>query len=83
MSFSSTYMFLDVLYEEGRGSEVVNGKVKESLNFLVVEVHGNEVGHPRLGHHVGNQFGSDAASLPHLAVLAVREVWHHSYHLLG
>lgn len=79
----SAHMLLDVLDEERGGSEIVHREVKESLYLLVVEIHGNEVGHPRLCHHVSDQFGCDAASLPHLAVLAVRQIGHHANHLLG
>lgn len=80
---SPTYMLLYVLDEERRCSQVVNREVKEALDFFVVEVHCNEVGHPCLGHHVGNQLGGDAPSLTHLAVLTVREVRHDPNDLSG
>ena len=69
--FLLAYMFLNVLYEKWRRPQVINGEVKEPLYLLVVEIHGNEVGHPRLGHHICEQFGRYAAPLSHLAVLAV------------
>ena len=74
-------MFLNVLYEERRRPKIINGKIKEPLYLLVVEIHGNEVGHSRFCHHVCEQLGSDAAPLSHLAVLAVGEVRHYPYDL--
>lgn len=37
------YTLLDVLQKEGGSSQVVNGTLKEALDLLLVEVHGNDV----------------------------------------
>ena len=37
------YTLLDVLQKEGGSSQVVNGTLKEALDLLLVEVHGDDV----------------------------------------
>ena len=69
----------DVLNKEWRSSEVVDGEVKEPLDLLVVEVHGEEVGHARLGQHGGQELGHYAAPLAHLALPAVGKVGDYSW----
>jgi len=66
-----TNIVLDVLNEEGRGTEVVDREIKEALDLLVVEVHCKEMGHSCLGQHGRHQLCSDAATSTHLALLAV------------
>ena len=59
-------MFLDVLNEEGRSSQVVDGNVEETLDFLLVEVHGDDVGHSRSDGHLSQEFANDGSALAHL-----------------
>ena len=40
-----TNILFDVLKEKGRAAQVVYGEVKEALYLLVVQIHGNQVGH--------------------------------------
>lgn len=40
----STHTLLNVLEEERRSTEVVNGTFKETLNLLLVEVHCDDMG---------------------------------------
>lgn len=37
------HLLLDVLDEEGGSSQVVNREAEEALDFLLVEVHGDDV----------------------------------------
>ena len=37
------YLLLDVLDKEGRGPQVVHWAAKESLDLLLMEVHGDDV----------------------------------------
>ena len=59
-------MFLDVLDEEGRSSEVVDGDVEEALDLLLVKVHGDDVSHSRSDQHLSQEFANDGSALPHL-----------------
>ena len=65
-----------MLNEEGRGSEIVDGEIKESLDLLVVEVHGKKVSHSCLGQHGGHQLCCNASSSVHLALFTVGQVGH-------
>lgn len=44
MQIKCCYLFLDVLQEEGRGSQIVHRDVEEALNLFLMEVHGDQVG---------------------------------------
>lgn len=37
------YLLLDVLNEEGRGPQVVDGEAEEALDLLLVKIHGDDV----------------------------------------
>ena len=52
----STYAFLDVLDEKGRGSEVVNSAVEKSEAFLGMEVDCYDVIITSLDHELGQKF---------------------------
>lgn len=38
------YLFLYVLQQEGRGSQIVHWNVEKALNLLLMEIHGDQVG---------------------------------------
>lgn len=71
---TTTHALLDVLQQEGRGAQVVNGYVEEALDFLLMQIHGDYVRQPRGAHHFGQQLGDNAATLAHLALLRVRQI---------
>ena len=60
-------LFLDVLDEEGRSSEVVDGDVEEALDLLLMKVHGDDVSHARPNQHLSQEFADDRTALPHLS----------------
>lgn len=43
-----------------------------------MQIHSDDVRQARLAHHLSQELCDDAASLPHLALLAVREVRDHT-----
>lgn len=41
---TGSYLLLYVLQQEGGGSQIVHGNVKEALDLFLMEVHGDQVG---------------------------------------
>lgn len=38
-----THQSFDIVYEEWWGSQILHWNVKESLNFFLMQIHGNDV----------------------------------------
>lgn len=71
---TTTHALLNVLKQEGRGAQVVNGYVEEALDFLLMQIHGNYMRQTRGAHHFGQQLRHNAATFAHFTLLRVRQI---------
>ena len=63
---------------------MIDGNIKESLNLVGVQVHGNQPVDARCAQHIGHQLGTDGNTGFILAVLAgPSEIRHHCYDFIG
>jgi hypothetical protein len=60
---------LNVLKKKRRGAKVVDWTVEKTLNFLLMQIHSDEVIQSRAAHHLSNELGHDASSLAHLTCM--------------
>jgi len=67
------------LEQKGRRPQIVHGYVKEALDFLLVQIHSDDVRQARGAHHLSQQLGHNAAALAHLALLGIGQIWNHSH----
>ena len=69
---------VEIVGENGVAQQIVHGDVKEALNLVGVEIHGEDPVGAGAGDQVGHQLGGDGVAGLGLAVLAgVAEVGHH------
>lgn len=59
------HRLLDVLQKERASTEIVDWTVKEALDFFLMQIHCDHMVQSRPAHHLGHQFGHDAAPLAH------------------
>lgn len=55
--------------KKGRSTKIVDRTVEKTLNFLLMQIHSDEMVQSRAAHHLSNQLRHDASSLSHLTCL--------------